>query len=207
VSAPVLEFWFEFASTYSHLSAQRIESVAEAAGVRVVHRPFLLGPIFKNQGWHDSPFNLYAAKGAYMWRDVARVAAKHGIAFRKPSVFPRNGLLPARIATAGESEEWLGPFVRAVYLANFRDDVDVSDVAVARRLLGDAGAPDPAAVLARAESLEVKTRLRESTEEAAVRGIFGAPSFLVGDELFWGDDRLEDAVEWCRARLETGAGA
>jgi 2-hydroxychromene-2-carboxylate isomerase len=87
-----IEFWFEFASSYSYPAALRIEEVAQRAGVRLIWRPFLLGPIFKAQGWNDSPFNIYPAKGNYMWRDLQRVCDALGIPFRKPSVFPRNGL-------------------------------------------------------------------------------------------------------------------
>ena len=93
-----LEFWYEFASTYSYLASARVDAVATAAGVQVEWRPFLLGPIFKEQGWNDSPFNLYPAKGRYMWRDMERLAAGYELPFRKPSVFPRNGLAAARVA-------------------------------------------------------------------------------------------------------------
>ena len=92
----VLEFWYEFASTYSYLTAMRIEPLAEAAGVDIRWRPFLLGPIFAAQGWTSSPFNLFPAKGRYMWRDMERQAAALGVPFRKPDPFPQNALLAAR---------------------------------------------------------------------------------------------------------------
>jgi 2-hydroxychromene-2-carboxylate isomerase len=95
VAASALEFWFEFGSTYSYLSAVRIE---DAEGVQVSWRPFLLGPIFEEQGWNDSPFNVYPAKGRYMWRDMERLCTKYGIPFARPSRFPRDGLLAARVA-------------------------------------------------------------------------------------------------------------
>src|SRR5258708_37260050 len=107
MAASVVEYWFEFASTYSHVATQRIESVAAHAGVTVKWRPFLLGPIFKEQGWNTSPFNIQLAKGAYMWRDVARECAKHALPFHRPSEFPRNGLLAARGATAAEQASYL----------------------------------------------------------------------------------------------------
>src|SRR5262249_3466832 len=150
--------------------------------------------IFRSQGWNDSPFNLYPAKGAYMWKDLARICEKHDIPFRKPSVFPRNGLLAARVATAAESEPWIGRYVSGVYLANYRDDLDISTAEVVRSVLTGAGCTDPAATLQRAESTEVKDLLRRRTEEAVARGVFGAPSFFANGELFWGDDRLEDAI-------------
>src|SRR5215468_8509234 len=93
-----LEFWFEFASTYSHLAVSQVEDAARAAGVALVWRPFLLGPVFKAQGWDDSPFNVYPVKGRYMWRDLERICAKQGVPLRRPSCFTRNGLLAARVA-------------------------------------------------------------------------------------------------------------
>src|SRR4051794_33017522 len=83
---PVLDFWFDFASTYSYLAAARIRPLAAAAKVQVRFRPFLLGPIFKAQGWDTSPFNLYEAKGRYMWRDMERLAAELSLPFRRPAV-------------------------------------------------------------------------------------------------------------------------
>ena len=90
---PILDFWFDFASTYSYLAAARIRPLAAEAKVQVRFRPFLLGPIFKAQGWDTSPFNLYEAKGRYMWRDMERLCEKYEIPFRRPSKFPRSGLL------------------------------------------------------------------------------------------------------------------
>ena len=196
-----LEFWFEFGSTYSHPAAMRIEALATRAGVALLWRPFLLGPIFRAQGWEDSPFNLQEAKGRYMWRDLERVCAELGVAFRRPSRFPRNGLLAARVATAAEAggEAWLPAFVRAVYHANFALDGEISEPGVVGRLLAEVGA-DPDAWLARAAEEGVKRRLRERTEEAAACGIFGAPSFRSGAELFWGNDRLEAALRHAAAR-------
>jgi 2-hydroxychromene-2-carboxylate isomerase len=193
-----LQFWFEFASTYSHVAAQLVEARAAARGVRIEWRPFLLGPIFAKQGWNDSPFNLYPAKGAYMWRDMERSCAKHGIAFRRPSTFPRNGLLAARVALAAEAEPWLPAFVRRVYLANFAEDRDIADPATVRSVLEAAGAGTPEAWLERAGSTAVKQKLRERTDEAIALGIFGAPTFVAGGELFWGQDRLDDALDAAR---------
>jgi 2-hydroxychromene-2-carboxylate isomerase len=199
MSAPALEFWFEFASTYSHVAAQRIEAAARSAGVPLVWRPFLLGPIFQQQGWNDSPFNIYAVKGAYMWKDMERQCAKHDVPFRKPSKFPRPSLLATRIALALESSPAVvGEFVRRVYLANFRDDADTTSNDVVRGVLQSIALPDTEAVLERATASETKERLRQRSEEAVARGVFGAPTFLIGSELYWGNDRLEDALAYCR---------
>src|SRR3954466_15769957 len=103
---PILDFWFDFASTYSYLAAARIRPLAAAARVEVRFRPFLLGPIFKAQGWDTSPFNLYSAKGRNMWRDLERLAGDLGLSFRPPEPFPQNGLLPARVALIGFAQGW-----------------------------------------------------------------------------------------------------
>jgi 2-hydroxychromene-2-carboxylate isomerase len=194
---PTLDFWFEFASTYSYPAAARIEDVARQAGVRVAWRPFLLGPIFGSQGWNDSPFNIYPAKGRYMWRDLERICAKLELPFRHPSLFPRNGLLAARVACANAAEAWAPAFVRGVYRANFAEDRDISRPETVADVLSALGQP-AADVLARAQRPESKDRLRAETEEAVRLGVFGAPTFVVAGELFWGNDRLEDAIAWSR---------
>jgi 2-hydroxychromene-2-carboxylate isomerase len=197
MSAP-LEFWFEFASTYSYLAAARIEELARAAGVPVVWRPFLLGPVFKKQGWNDSPFNIYPAKGRYMWRDMERHCARYGIGFRRPSQFPRSGLTAARVATLGASEPWGPTFVRAVYRANFSEDCDIASREAVAAILDDLGLAGNE-LLALSEAATVKEALRARTEEAIELGVFGAPTFITRGELFWGNDRLEEAIGWACA--------
>src|SRR5574337_388890 len=107
-----VEVWFEFASSYSYLAVMRVEPLARTAGVELVWRPFLLGPVFLSLGWNDSPFNIYPPKGRYMWRDLARLCDKYGLPFKLPSKFPRNGLLAARVALAAQEQPWLPAFVR-----------------------------------------------------------------------------------------------
>lgn len=192
-----LEFWFELASTYSYPAAMRIESAARSAGIAVHWRPFLLGPLFQQQGYGESPFIQYPVKGRYMWRDVARVCARHGLPFRMPSSFPRTSVLGARIACAFQGEPWVPSFVRALYSANFAEDLDIGrDEVVARCLEQSGQAPEQWIDAVRTAPL--KDRLRSQTGQAATLGLFGAPSFRVGDELFWGNDRLDDALAWAR---------
>ena len=188
-----LQFWFEFASTYSYPAAMRIERAAAAQGVVLEWKPFLLGPIFRSQGWSDSPFNLYPAKGRYMWRDLERICAREALPFRRPTQFPRNGLLAARVAVAGLAEPWVPPFVREVYRANFVEDRDIADPQVLSELLQRVS-PAAGSTLERAGSEAVKQKLRAHGDEAAALGIFGAPSFVSGGELFWGNDRLDEAL-------------
>lgn len=195
---PSLDFWFEFASTYSYPAASRIEALCRASGVLLRWRPFLLGPIFAAQGWNDSPFNIYPIKGRYMWRDLQRLCDGYGLPLQRPTTFPRNGLLAARVACAGAGTVWQAAFVRAVYHANFAADRDIGDAAVLGRILTELD-QSPGAILAAAQSSEIKQHLRAQTDEAIRRGIFGAPSCTVGEELFWGNDRLEAAIAFAVA--------
>jgi 2-hydroxychromene-2-carboxylate isomerase len=192
-SRPKLEFWYEFASTYSYLSAMRIEQLAEQAGIGIVWKPFVLGPIFNAQGWTTSPFNIYPAKGKYMVREMQRLSSARGLPFRLPSPFPQNSLYAARLALIGHDAGWGPAFARAVYTAEFADGANISDKQVLGRILTGLGV-DPTSLLARIEQADIKQRLRQQPEVAQELGIFGAPSFLAHDELYWGDDRLEQAV-------------
>jgi 2-hydroxychromene-2-carboxylate isomerase len=196
MARPVLSFWYEFASTYSYLAAMRIEALAEAAGVAIRWRPFLLGPIFAAQGWNTSPFNLFPAKGRYMWRDMEREAERLGLPCVQPDPFPQNGLLPARVALAGADEPWGPAFTKAVYRAEFGEGRAISDPAVIRDVLARLGL-DAEDVLALAGTEANKAALKSQTEEARSLGIFGAPTFITeGGEMFWGNDRLEQALAW-----------
>lgn len=199
---PVVEFWYEFASTYSYLSAMRVETLASDFGVKIAWRPFLLGPIFKKQGWDTSPFNLHPAKGRYMWRDIERQCERYGLPFEMPTPFPQHSLLTARIAFVGQEQPWIGDFTRAVYVAEFGEGMDISDEALIANLLLEAGAPVKQ-VLEDAGSPETKIGLRAAVAEAEKHGIFGAPSFILPNgELYWGDDRLEQALETARHVLQ-----
>ena len=193
-----LDFWFEFASTYSYPAALRIGALARDRGVSLRWRPFLLGPVFKAQGWDNSPFNIYPAKGRYMWRDLERVCEALGIRFVRPAVFPQNTILASRVALVALAEGWGEDFCRAVYAAEFGEGRDLGlskTVAAVLAALGE----DATRVIAQAQADESKAALRRSTEEAQARGIFGAPTFVTADgELFWGNDRLEAALDWAR---------
>jgi len=191
-----LEYWFEFASTYSYLSTMRLPDLAREAGVKIVWRPFLLGPIFAAQGWKTSPFNLYAAKGAYMWRDMERQCDKYGLELHRPDPFPQNSLLAARVALMAPEGAAKVAFCQNVYLAQFSAQQDISDPDVIMACA--AAAKLPSDILEAAQMTENKHALRLATEEAGRHGIFGAPTFRVGDDLFWGDDRLEDALAWAQ---------
>ena len=190
-----IDFWFDFASTYSYLSAVRIETFAAARNVSVNWRPFLLGPIFKAQGWATSPFNLFPEKGRYMIRDIERIAAERGVPFRMPEPFPQNSLLAARVAHAISEPRRRAAFCRAVFEAEFAHGRQISDATTLAACL--TASDNPADRLEAAATDEVKAALRDATAEAQRLGIFGAPAFVTGGrELFWGDDRLEMALRW-----------
>jgi 2-hydroxychromene-2-carboxylate isomerase len=194
----VLDFWFDFASPYSYLAAMRIAPLARDMGVTVRFRPFLLGALFKSQGWETSPFILFPAKGRNMWRDVERLCTDLNLAFRRPEPFPQNSLLAARIGLVGLKAAWGEEFCRAIFRAEFCEGRAIDDPAVLDDILGQLGVKSmPALDAARSEAN--KASLRAETEEARRLGIFGAPSFMTTDgELFWGNDRLERAVAWAR---------
>ena len=189
-----LIFWYEFASNYSYLSAMRIEGLAAEAGVEVEWRPFLLGPIFKAQGWDTSPFNVYPAKGRYMIRDMERITAARGLSFRMPEQFPAASLKAARMAVWGEGQAWLPAFSKAVYEAGFGRGEDISEDAVLAAIATELSL-DFAELSASSQHPDVKDKLRSRTAEAMQQGIFGAPTFQTADgEIFWGDDRLRQAL-------------
>lgn len=191
-----IDFFFEFASTYSYPASMRIEALATEAGHTVVWRPFLLGPLLHaQQGLTDSPFNAFPIKGRYMWRDLARVCNEQGLPLRTPAKFPQSGLLAARCTLAVPDTARAG-FVKAVYTENFANGAIISEQDVVGRCLESVG-ETPADIFARAGSDEVKAQLKTNTEEAISRGVFGSPTFFTRDsEMFWGNDRLEDAIAW-----------
>lgn len=195
----MIEFWYEFASTYSYPAAMRIERLADEAGVEIAWRPFLLGPLFhEQQGLNDSPFNVVPIKGKYMWRDLERVCEDEGLPLTHPSQFPRNTLLAARVAIVGLEDGWTPAFSKKVYEANFVADQDISSPEILAPLIEEVGG-SPEAVFAAAQGAETKARLKHHVEQAKARGVFGSPSFITADgELFWGNDRLEQALDWAQ---------
>lgn len=193
---PTLDFWFEFASTYSYPAAMRIGSAALERGVSVRWRPFLLGPIFKQNGWTTSPFNMYPVKGRYMWRDLERICGALDLPFAEPPQFPQNTILPARVALVAFADGWGEAFTAAVYRAQFGERKNIGEADTIAAIVGALG-KDASDIMTRAQSDDNKLRLRQQNDEAMERGIFGAPSFVTADgELFWGNDRLEAALDW-----------
>jgi 2-hydroxychromene-2-carboxylate isomerase len=198
MAAPNLDFWFDFASTYSYPAIMRVGALARREAVSVNFRPFLLGPIFKAQGLSTSPFNLFPAKGRHMWRDLERTCAELGLKFRRPEPFPQSSVLAARVALVGLGEGWGDDFCRAVFHAEFAEGRRIDEPDTLRGILSGLSA-DAATALEAAQTPAIKDRLRAETAKAQELDIFGAPSFHTADgELFWGNDRLETALAWAK---------
>ena len=190
-----LEFFFSFGSTYTYLTAMRIEAVAGAAGVSVHWRPFSVRTIMREQ--NNIPFRDKPVKTRYMWRDIERRAARHGIAFVRPPHYPNDGdPIANQLGIIAADEGWCPALAKAVYRNWFLDDKDPGDHENLRAILVGLG-KDPALLLARAGSTDQRERYAAQTDVARQAGIFGSPTFMVGNEMFWGDDRLEEALEWC----------
>jgi 2-hydroxychromene-2-carboxylate isomerase len=199
LAAGTIEFWFDFGSNYSYLSVMRIEDVAARCGVEIAWRPFLLGPIFKSFGWNTTPFLLQKEKGDYMWKDMVRQCRKYDLPWMKPTTFPRRALLPSRVALLGAAEPWIGEFCRRIMLLNFAKDSDIDSPEAVGEVLKKLELP-AAQIIRDAQSEQNKLKLREQTETAKTRGIFGAPTFFVHGEMFWGNDRLDDALSFAMER-------
>jgi 2-hydroxychromene-2-carboxylate isomerase len=192
---PTVDFWYEFASTYSYPAAMRLDGLAARRGVAVNWRPFLLGPIFAARGMMDSPFNLNAAKGRYIWSDLKRICALLGLPLLRPEPFPQNSLLAARVALALDDAR-RPEFSRAVYAAQFGEGLHIAERSTIAAILEAMGL-NAVDILERAASGAVKDKLRSETALAESLGIFGAPNLVAADgEVFWGNDRLEDGLAW-----------
>lgn len=182
-----VEFWYDFSSPYAYLANARLPRLEAASGARVVLKPFLLGALFKHLGIVDVPlFSFPEAKRSYVQQDLQRHADHHGLPFRFPSTFPLRSVAPLRLAIASGDRQ--REVTTRLFQAYWEQDRDISDPAVLRALSAELKLPE--ATVDATDSAQVKQALRDNTELAAARGLCGAPSFVVGDEVFWGQDRL-----------------
>ncbi len=196
-----IDFFFTMGSTYSYLTVSRLAGIERASGISFRWRPFHLNTILLEM--KHIPFADKPAKSAHMWRDIERRADMYGIPIRLPIPYPcKQSIVANRVATVGMREGWGSDFVRAAYRRWFLDaqengsEPNVSD---SLREIGQ----EPKRVLGLAESEEINSALDVETNRARELGIFGSPTFVVDHELFWGDDRLGDAIQWFRhSRLE-----
>jgi len=190
-----LDFYFFYGSTYTYLTVMRIEEAAQRAGIEVRWRPFNVREIMIEQ--NNIPFRGKPVKMQYMWRDIERRAARYGIPFDRVPTYPVDPeSLANRVGVLAATEGWCPEYTRATYRAWFLEDKPPGEpenlIATLRGLC-----KDPDAVVSRANSQEIRDRYDAETDLARGMGIFGSPTFAVGNEIFWGDDRLEDAFEWC----------
>jgi 2-hydroxychromene-2-carboxylate isomerase len=194
MAAAQIDFWFTMGSTYSFLSVMRLAEVERSTGITFRWRPFHLLVIL--QEMKHIPFADKPVKSAYMWRDIERRAAMYGIPAQLPAPYPaKQSVMANLVATVGMREGWGADFVRAAYRRWFQLGQETGSQPNVSGSLRDIE-QNPARVLALAGSEEAKEALALETDTAKELGIFGSPTFAVDRELFWGDDRLKDAISW-----------
>jgi 2-hydroxychromene-2-carboxylate isomerase len=203
MSGSQIDFWFTMGSTYSYLSVMRLAKLEQSTRLSFRWRPFHLLIIL--QEMKHIPFADKPAKSAYMWRDIERRAAMYGISVKLPAPYPaKQSVMANLVAIVGMQENWGPDFVRAAYRRWFQLGQETGSEPNVSESLRDIG-QDPARVFSLASSADANAALTAETNAARELGIFGSPTFAVGRELFWGDDRLEDAISWCRfGRVKRG---
>jgi 2-hydroxychromene-2-carboxylate isomerase len=192
---PRLEYFFDYVSPFSYLADTRLAALAERTGAEIIYRPFFLGGVMNAA--KNAPPTGVPNKGKYMFADIGRWARRYGIELNLNPHFPVNTLHAMRAAVAALGDERFGNFHRAMYRGVWVEGTNLGDEEVLRRAI-DAAGLDGAKILARAKEQDVKDTLRRNGEEAVERGAFGAPTFFVGDEMFWGNDRLDFVEEALR---------
>ena len=195
---PSLDFYFFIGSTYSYLSVARAGKVAESAGVTLNWRPFSVRTLMREQ--NNSPFSGKPAKLNYMWRDIERRAERFEIPFSGAPSYPID--LDERanhVATLAAKEGWCQEFAQAAYASWFLKKQDPGVPQNLRSILEGLGR-DAERCLVAAERAEIVSLYKARTDKARELGIFGSPSYVADSEVFWGDDRLEDALAWCQTR-------
>lgn len=189
-----MDFWFSIGSTYSYLSVMRLAEVSASTGIGFRWRPFNVRAIMREMD--NIPFANKPVKAAYMWRDIERRAARYGLHQRLPAPYPLQELeLANRVAIVAAGEGWIENYARAAYRRWFEEGQPAGSEPNMTRSLEECG-QDAGRVLALANSTFSHEALDAATNAARELGIFGSPTFVVGRELFWGDDRLEDAIAW-----------
>ena len=182
-----VEFFFDYGSPFSYLADTQLAALAQRTGATIVYWPMLLGAVLKATG-NASPIAV-PAKGRYMGVELQRWAKHYGVPFVTNRFFPINTMRLMRGAVAAQQADCFAEYHRALYPAFWVDNANLSELEVIRAVLVTAGL-NADLILARIEEPDVKEQLRLNTEEAVRRGVFGAPTFFVGEEMFWGNDRL-----------------
>lgn len=191
-----IDFWFSVGSTYTYLTASRLEKVAAAAGVQFNWRVFSVRTIMREQ--NNVPFVGKPVKSAYMWRDIERRAAMYGLPVNVPAPYPLKDLdLACCVAVLGLAEGWGKAYIASSYRRWFAEGLEPGLEPNLTASLAEVG-QQADRVVERAGGDDVVEIYQSNTDEARKLGVFGSPTFAVGNELFWGDDRLEDAIRWHR---------
>jgi len=193
------EFWFDLGSPAAYLAWKRLPGFAQKTGASVTHKPMLLGGVFKATG-NASPVTI-PAKGKWLLGDLDRTARKDGVPLAYGPGFPIStlALMRAAIGLQLRKPDRFAPYVDAMFDAMFGAPRDLRDEKTIAEVLSAAGFA-PAEILALTADPEVKQALIRNTEEAVARGVFGAPTFFVGGEMFWGQDRMDAVAEALAAR-------
>jgi 2-hydroxychromene-2-carboxylate isomerase len=187
-----LEFFFDFGSPASYLAWTQLPRIAQEAGAQIVWRPMLLGGVFKATG-NQSPV-MIPSKGAWMLKDLARFASRYGVPMNFNTHFPINTLTLMRGAAGYQNDERFERYVQAIFEALWTQQKNLSKPEVVAEVLSAAGF-DPAEFEQLVSDETVKERLKNTTEEAIKRGVFGAPTFFIGSEMHFGQDRLDFVAE------------
>lgn len=193
---PEIDFWYSIGSTYSFLTIKRLDGWCAEHDATVNWCPFNVRTVMAEQ--QNIPFAGKPVKSAYMWRDIERRAVKYHIRANLPAPYPISDLaLTNQVALLGMTEGWGKAYTQALYGIWFEDGVEAgSETAITEAL--HRCQQDPRLILARARSPDIVEALEAQTSTAIQLGVFGAPSFVVRGEVFWGDDRLDDALSWVR---------
>ncbi len=193
-----IDFWFSIGSTYSYLTVMRLKDVERQVGIRFEWRPFSVRKIMIEQ--KNIPFAEKPVKAAYMWRDIERRSAAYGLPVKVPAPYPLQAFdLANKVAIVGRAEGWCKDYVIATYKRWFQQGQPAGSEPNLSACLSEIG-QEPERVLAEAERAATEQAYFAATDEAQRLGVFGAPTFVVGGEVFWGDDRLDDAINWFRAQ-------
>ena len=191
-----IDIWFAIGSTYTYLTVMRLPDVASASRVEFRWRPFNVRHVMIEQ--NNIPFKDKPVKTAYMWRDIERRAKGYELSPKVPAPYPLPGLVLANlVATLAAEEGWVMDYVQATYRRWFEEGLPAGEDPNLSETLKEIG-QDPQRVLSEAQTKRIEQALFASTEEAMGLGVFGSPTFVVNGEVFWGDDRLEDAILWAR---------
>lgn len=203
MATPTIDFWVSIGSTYSYLSVMRIDDVAKANGIKFRWRPFSVRSIMVEQ--NNIPFRDKPVKMNYMWRDIARRAQKYNLPARLPAPYPLAEFdLANKVAIVGEDKDWGIAYIQAAFRRWFQDGEEAGSEPNLSDSLREAG-QRPEAIIQEARSEPIERRYQQATQDAKSLGIFGSPTFVVDGEIFWGDDRLDDAISWLRhGRVQSG---